>query len=132
MTQTDKIAAMALTLAPLALCQGCAGDPAYRVPTTLSSNVDIEVVRAEARRKPGGIDVRGDVRRPNGFAGIVPGHLHVIGRDLSGNALATTDASWGEFMNRRFRLAYFKAFLHTSNPAAVVTISVEPVTRERP
>lgn len=94
----------------------------------MASNTEIAVVRATARQKPEGILVAGDVRRTNGYAGTVPGHLHVVGRDSSGNVVATTDAPWGEFMNRRFRLAYFKAFLQTANPSAIVKISVELVT----
>ena len=46
----------------------------------------------------------------------------------AGVIVASTDAPWGEFMNRRFRLAYFKAFLKTDDPGAITAISVEPVT----
>lgn len=102
--------------------------PAFPGPIQITSNAKIEVVRATARRKPDGILVGGDVRRTNGYAGVIPGSLHVVGRDGSGNIVATTDAPWGEFMNRRFRLAYFKAFLAAANPSAIVKISVEPVT----
>ena len=115
-----------LTLA-LAL-GGCATSQAFRGPIKIVSDSEIVVVRATARPKPNGILVAGDVRRTNGFAGAVPGHLRVIGRDGSGNLVATTDAPWGEFMNRRFRLAYFKAFLQTADPNAIASISIEAVT----
>jgi len=117
-----SILALSLTVA------GCAAGPAFRGPIQIASNSKIVVVSATARQKPEGILVGGDVRRTNGYAGSVPGHLHVVGRDASGNVIATTDAPWGEFMNRRFRLAYFKAFLAAANPSAIVKISVEPVT----
>lgn len=115
-------------LAFIALCQGCAGGPAFRGPIQLTSNTEIVVVRATGRQKPDGILVGGDVRRTNGYARAVPGHLHVVGRDGSGNVVSTTDAPWGEFMTRRFRLAYFKAFLRTANPSAIAKITIEPVT----
>lgn len=76
--------------------------------------------------------VGGDVRRTNGYATPVPGHLHVIGRDSNGNVVAENDAPWGEFMNRRFRLAYLKAHLQTATPATITTIAIEPVTSPQP
>lgn len=116
------VAALALALG------GCATGPAFHGTVEVAANSEIVVVRATARQKPDGILVGGDVRRTNGFAGSIPGHLRVIGRDSSGRVVATTDAPWGEFMNRRFRLAYFKAFLQTADPAAIATVSIEPVT----
>lgn len=107
---------------------GCASGPAFRGPIQITSSAQIEVVRATAHRKPDGILVGGDVRRTNGYAGVIPGHLHVVGRDGSGNLVATTDAPWGEFKNRRFRLAYFKAFLPATDPSAITSISIVPVT----
>lgn len=107
---------------------GCASGPRFTGPIKLTSNSEIAIVRATARQKPDGVLVGGDVRRPNGYAGVVPGHLHVVGRDGSGNVVASTDAPWGEFSNRRFRLAYFKAFLQAANPSAITTISIESVT----
>lgn len=117
-----------IALALILALGGCATDPAFRGPVEIASNREIVVVRAAAHQKPDGILVGGDVRRTNGYAGPVPGHLRVIGRDSSGRVVATTDASWGEFMNRRFRLAYFKAFLQAVDPAAIATVSIEPVT----
>ena len=75
-----------------------------------------------------GIEVDGDVRRPNGYAGVVPGHLRIEGRDTSGTVLAATTADWGEFKSRRFRLAYFHTFLPVGNPALVKSITVQPET----
>ena len=118
-----------LLIAFLALCQGCASGPTFRGPIQLASNAEIVIIDATARRKPDGILVGGDVRRTNGYAGAVPGHLHVVGRDTSGNVVAATDATWGEFMSRRFRLAYFKAFLQTADPSVIAKISIEPVTQ---
>jgi hypothetical protein len=133
MTHNRRILVTAPALAFIALCQGCASGPAFTGPIHLISNSDIVVVRAAARRKPDGILINGDVRRTNGYAGAVPGHLHVVGRDVpGGNVIAITDVTWGEFMSRRFRLAYYKAFLKTDNPSAVATITVEAVTGENP
>lgn len=115
-------------LAFIALCQGCANGPAFRGSVQLTPNTEIVVVRAAAHQKPNGILVGGDVRRTNGYAGQVPGHLHVVGLDGTGNVVATTDAPWGEFMNRRFRLAYFKAYLRTAHPASITKITIDPVT----
>lgn len=86
------------------------------------------VARVVAHQKTGGIEVDGDVRRPDLGSGPVPGHLHVTGRNAAGAVIASTDAPWGEFKNRRFRLAYFKAFLKVADPGAIAAISVEPVT----
>ncbi|MEO5495004.1 MAG: hypothetical protein ABIR08_13370 [Sphingomonas sp.] len=121
-----------LAWAALATCSGCAGDPAYRIPTKLYSNTDISVVRVYAHRDADGIVVTGDVRRPDGYAGVVPGHLRVTGLNDLGRVVAVTDANWGEFMNRRFRLAYFRTFLRTETPLEIVTVSVEPITRRQP
>ena len=106
---------------------GCATGQKFRGPITIASNSEIIVVSASARQKPDGILAGGDVHRSNGYAGANPGHLHVIGWDGAGNAVATADVPWGEFMSRRFRLAYFKAFLPTNNVAAISKISIEPV-----
>lgn len=70
----------------------------------------------------------GDVRRPDLGSGPVAGYLHVTGRNTAGVVITSADAPWGEFMNRRFRLAYFKAFLKADDPSAIAAISVEPVT----
>ena len=122
MTQKIRILDTALALEGLALCQGCASGQTGRVSIQLISNPDITIVQATAHLKPNGISVGGDVRRPNGFAGQVPGYLRVIGRDRTGNVIATTTGPWGEFISRRFHLAYFKAFLPTNNSSAVVSI----------
>lgn len=106
---------------------GCATGQKFRGPITIASNTELIVVSASARQKPDGILVGGDVRRSNGYAGAIPGHLHVVAWDGAGNAVATVDAPWGEFMNRRIRLAYFKAFLRTNDTAAISKISIEPV-----
>ncbi|AZI37739.1 hypothetical protein NT2_06_01430 [Caenibius tardaugens NBRC 16725] len=115
-------------LAIIAFCQGCANGPAFRGPIQFSANTEIVIVRATARRKTDGILVGGDVRRTNGYAGPVPGHLHVVGLDNSGNVVAITDAPWGAFMSRRFRLAYFMAYLRAANSASITKITIEPVT----
>lgn len=130
-TNLNRAASLALILAFSALCVGCASSPTLRVPIRLNSSAEIVVVRASAHMKPDGVVVAGDVRRPNFYAGVVPGYLLVIGRDNSGHVIAMTNAPWGEFNSRRFRLAYFKAFLGTTNPRAISTISVEPMTGMR-
>lgn len=107
---------------------GCVTAAAHDDAIRLVSNADIVVVRATAHRKKDGILIGGDVRRTNGYAGAVPGHLEVIARDRSGSIIAAVKATWGEFMTRRFRLAYFSAFLRVSDPSAIATISIEPVT----
>lgn len=94
----------------------------------LASDKQVAVVRASAKFKQNGILIGGDVRRTNGYAGAAPGHLHVEGISASGEVIAETDAPWGEFMTRRFRLAYFKAFLGTPNTASIASIRVTSVT----
>ena len=84
-----------------------------------------ELLRAEA---PEGIVVGGDVRRTNGFAGMVPGHLEVVGRNALGRIVASTTTSWGEFMSRRFHSAYFTAVLLTPDASTITSIRIEPVT----
>ena len=114
------------------LCHGCVSGPAFTGSIERLSNAQIDVVRVSARVKSGGIAVGGDVRRPNGYAGVVPGHLNIVGRDAAGHVVASADAPWGEFKNRRFRLAYFAATLLTSEPSKVVEIRVEPITSVNP
>ena len=120
--------AVPFCLALAMLGQGCAHGPRVRVPIQFASNPQIMVVRATAHQQAGGIEVGGDVRRPDLGAEKVAGHLHVTGRNAAGVVIASTDAPWGEFMNRRFRLAYFKAFLKVEEPGAIAAISVDVVT----
>ena len=118
-----------LLAAFLFLCQGCASGPRFSGPIQLASNAKIVIVDATARRKPHGILVSGDVRRSDSYHGAVTGQLHVVGRDGSGNVVAAADTPWGEFMSRRFRLAYFRVFLQTAAPSAIAIMSIEPVTQ---
>lgn len=106
-------------------CSGCMNG-SFRGSIVSTSSGDIQVVRAVASRKPGGIVVSGDVRRRDGYAGPVPGYLHVVGMDAAGNVVATANAPWGQFMNRRLRQAYFKGFLKSASPTSIVSISVVP------
>lgn len=108
---------------------GCAESKAFVGPVSFSSSADIAVVRAVAHRdKDERVVVDGDVRRPNGYAGVVPGHLRVEGRNAGGAVVAATDANWGEFMNRRFRRAYFHAVLPAGDASTITSISVRPIT----
>ena len=132
MRQIRRIA-LAPVLISVALCQGCASGQAFTGPIRLASNSDIVVVNATARRKADGILVTGDVRRTDGFAGTIPGYLHVVGRsDLTGSVVTATDTNWGEFINRRLRLGYYKAYLSVDNPMSVTSITVEAITEEPP
>lgn len=85
-------------------------------------------MRLRIGAETGRLVVDGDVRRPNGYAGVVPGHLRVEGRNLAGTVVATTDTNWGAFMNRRFRLAYFRAVIPPEKSSEIASISVTPVT----
>lgn len=118
-------------LALAMLGQGCALGPRVRVPIQLASNPEIVVVRATAHQQAGGLEVGGDVRRTDGGSGRVAGQLRVTGRNTAGEVVASSDAPWGEFMNRRFRLAYFKAILKVDDPSAIAAITVEPITAQR-
>lgn len=120
------IAAAAIVIT--ATCAGCVTRPRFDGSIQKLSNPEISVVRAVAHYSSAGIIVDGDVRRPNGFAGTVPGFLRVEGRDVSGNVIVATQAKWGEFKSRRFRLAYFRAFLPASETASIASIDVEPIT----
>lgn len=119
---------VALVLLLAMAAGGCTTDPKFSGAIQLVPNSEIVVVRATAHRKPDGILVGGDVRRTNGYAGAVPGHLEVVGRDRSGNIVATSSTPWGQFISRRFRLAYFKVLLLTPDPSTIATIRIEPVT----
>lgn len=103
---------------------GCASGSPFTGKIALASDDQLVVVRAFARLKKNGVLVGGDVRRPNFHAGVVPGHLHVEGRDRNGQIIVSAEAPWGEFKTRRFRLAYFRAFLEVENPADLAAISV--------
>jgi len=72
--------------------------------------------------------VDGDVRRPNGYAGVVSGHLRIEARNQEGVVVAATNANWGEFKNRRLRLAYFRAELSAGDASSIAEISVTPIT----
>jgi hypothetical protein len=72
--------------------------------------------------------VDGDVRRPNGYAGVVPGHLRIEGKEAAGAIVSATDATWGEFKNRRLRLAYFRATLANGDSDLIASIIITPVT----
>jgi hypothetical protein len=129
--QGKKMYRSQLSVAALILAMsltGCATVHRFNGNMQLSPNAEIIVVRATARMKRYGILIDGDVRRVNGYATAVPGHLEVVARDGSGNVVTTTKTNWGQFMNRRFRLAYFTAFLRVSDPSIITTISIEPVT----
>ena len=128
MRKTAGIVDLAITLVFAMAIAGCASGPRFGGAIQLVPNAEILVVRATARQEPDGFAVGGDVRRTNGFAGAVPGHLEVVARDREGRIVASTSTSWGEFKNRRFRLAYFTTILRTPNPSAIATIRIEPVT----
>lgn len=129
-TRRQKFAA-SFCLALAMLGQGCAVGPRVSVPIQLALNSEIVVVRATAHQRAGEIEVGGDVRRTDGGARKVEGYLHVTGRDAAGAVIASADAPWGEFMSRRFRLAYFKATLKVEDPRAIAAITVEPITAQR-
>jgi hypothetical protein len=99
-----------------------------RIPISISSDRQIVVVRALAHYRDEGIVVGGDVRRVDSGSFAVAGHLHVTGRNAAGLIIASTDAPWGEFKNRRFRLAYFEALLKPQKPGDIMAISIDPVT----
>jgi hypothetical protein len=115
-----------LVFALILIFSGCALN-SFRGPIQLSSNSQIEVVSAAARSKPGGIAIYGDVRRRDGQAKSVPGHLHFVATDDAGRVIAMTDAPWGEFMSRRLRRAYYTAFLSIDRPSTTTTISIAVV-----
>lgn len=116
-----------LGIALILTVSGCAFGPTFRGSIQPLSNSDIVVVRAVAHQKANGIQIDGDVRRTNGYATRIVGHLHIVGLDAHGNVVAETDAPWGEFMNRRFRLAYFRAILKSADTSAIISIRIEPV-----
>lgn len=107
---------------------GCAPGPRFVGEIRTTSSSQLEIARAVAHRTTGGIVIDGDVRRPDGYAGHVPGYLKIEGHDGAGTVIAATKASWGQFMSRRFRLAYFRAMLSASEPTSINTITVEAVT----
>lgn len=121
----NRISGLASVLALITVCQGCASGPRFSGPVNLMSTSDIDIRNATARQKPDGILITGDVRRTNGYAGTFPGHLHVTGRDAAGSVVAVTDVNWGEFMNRRFRLAYYKTLLKVRKTSSIASIEVE-------
>lgn len=107
---------------------GCEPGPRFIGEIRTTSSSQLEIARAVAHRTTGGIVIDGDVRRPDGHAGPVAGYLKIDGLDGAGTVIATAKASWGDFISRRFRLAYFRALLSASDPTSIKTITVEPVT----
>lgn len=124
----NAAACFALVLSITILSAGCASAPRFSGRIQTNSTAEIVVVRAVAHNKPAGVAVDGDVRRPNFYAGVVPGYLQVEGLDASGKVVVTAQTKWGQFMSRRFRLAYFHVLLLTSDPSSIATITVKPVT----
>lgn len=122
----------ALALLCATTVASCAPDPRVRAPIQLVSNADINVTRATAHLDKDGIRVDGDVRRTNGHAGKVPGHLHITAFNAAGEVVAATDTGWGEFMNRRFRLAYYRGQLVSARAPDVARITVEPIATTLP
>lgn len=122
-----RITAATATLI-VAMASGCASPQPFVGEIVPVSNPQIAVVRVVGHIKNSGIVIDGDVRRPNGYAGVVPGYLLIEGRDASGAVIGATKADWGEFKSRRFRLAYFHAYLPVENPGSVKSITVEPST----
>lgn len=124
-----RVASMAVAaLFTVATCASCATGARFSGRIQTHSSPEISVVRAVAHYKATEVVVDGDVRRPNGYAGVVPGYLKVEGLDASGKVIAATRTQWGEFNSRRFRLAYFRAVLPAPEPLAIASIVVEPVT----
>ena len=107
---------------------GCASQRPFRGQMLLVPGQPVVVVRTWARLENDGLAVGGDVKRAEGQGGRVRGHLHVVGRDSGGRIVASTDAPWGEFLARRFHLAYFRALLRTDRATAIVSVTVEGVS----
>lgn len=128
----NRVTGLASVLALITVCQGCTSGPRFPGAVHLMSSSDVEIEGATARQHPDGILIAGDVRRTNGHAGTFPGHLHVTGRDAAGHVVAVTDVNWGEFMNRRFRLAYYKALLKVGNPSSIASIEVKVLANRLP
>lgn len=110
----------------IGIFSGCASN-SFSGPIQLYSNSQIEVVRAATHRRPRGIVIYGDVRRKDGRANSLSGHLHFVVTNDTGRVVATADAPWGEFINRRFRRGYYAVFLSIARPSTVTTIDVEVV-----
>ena len=104
--------------------QGCATGPSFHAPIELASSRDVTIVRASGRFKKDGLWVAGDVRRTNGYGGVVPGHLRISAYSSSGVAAENT-SHWGEFKNRRLRLAYFNAFLPIQDFRQISSIHIK-------
>lgn len=127
-TSFSAVTCSALVLSTAILSAGCTTGTRFSGRIRTNSTAEIEVVRAVAHYKPAGVVVDGDVRRPNLYAGVVPGYLQVEGLDASGKVVVTAQTQWGQFMSRRFRLAYFHVLLLASDPSSITTITVKPVT----
>ena len=107
---------------------GCASQRAFSGQVLLVPGQPVVVVRTWARLGKEGLVVGGDVKRAGGQGGRVRGHLHVVGRDSEGRIVASADAPWGDFIARRFHLAYFRALLRTDRATAIVSVTVEGVS----
>jgi len=107
---------------------GCASQRTFRGEMLLVPGQPVVVVRTWARLGKDGLVVGGDVKRAAGQGRRVAGHLHIVGRNAEGRIVASTDAPWGEFIARRFHLAYFRALLRTDRASAIVSVTVEGVS----
>lgn len=115
------------TMGLAAMCSGCTNDPCVHVPIRIVSNEIVEVPRAVAHIDGQGLRIDGDVRRRDGYANPVAGHLVVTAFKKDGSIAAMTDAMWGQFANRRFRLAYFRARLPIRQPEEIGLLSIDAV-----
>jgi hypothetical protein len=111
---------------------GCASQRAFRGQMLLVPGQPVVVVRTWARAETEGLVVGGDVKRAEGQRGRVRGHLHLVGRDSEGRIVASTDAPWGDFIARRFHLAYFRALLRTDRATSIASVTVVGVSDPAP
>lgn len=105
------------------LLSGCVS-PSFRGSIARLSDSQIAVITTSVRVREHGLVIKGDVGRKDGYVRPLPGYLHIEGLDRGGRIVAAADTCWGEFIVRRFHLAYYRAFLSVSNPGSVAAITV--------
>lgn len=106
---------------------GCTVGQAFSGSIDSVPSQKIDVVRAVAHNRRGVIQLDGDVRRPDGFTGMVRGHLEIEGRNEVGQIVARTQARWADFISRRLGRAYFRAFLVIPPGQLIKAIKIQPV-----
>lgn len=102
--------------------------PASELPIKVKtvSGPRLDVWRAYAEDDGDYVRVRGTVRRPRRFVGIIPGHLHVVVTLLDGRPDVIADTRWAPTSS----LANFGVRLPIADASSISSITVSYVGKD--